>query len=534
MPLVTSPNDLRHYLSLTLANQLRVLLVSDPDSERSAAAIAVNAGQFHDPQDRPGMAHFVEHMLFLGTEAFPKPDEYHGFISQHGGQHNAWTGTEITNYFFDIEHDFFEPALQRFSRFFVCPTLNEALINKERQAIESEFRLKLQDETRRFYQVLKESVNPAHPFSKFSVGNLETLADKDNASVRPELVEFVKTHYRASNMTLVLYSQLDLPSLEALVLRHFSDIPDTEQQHALADQPLYRPQDLNFIYHISPIKELRKLQMTFALPETRQLYQQKPLSFISHLLGDEGPGSLLQILRQRGWITRLSAGGGISGYNFKNYDIEFGLTESGLAHYPQIVELTLATLRQIRAEGLQQWRYRERQQVLQTAFRYQEKNKPIDFASGLSLNMLHYEEDDWIQGDYMMASFDAKQIEQLLQQLDTPNLNLYLTAPNCTTDQYAPGTILLTQRRSWIQTGSGSCKPIAVHRRSLWRLPILLSARTLRPGSLATNSTSLCASSISPVFVSGIFRNMNSGFPRAISMLPSTVSMRCARFAISP
>ena len=64
---IKSPNDQRDYAHVTLDNGMRVLLISDPDADKSAAALVAFRGSFHDPEDRPGLAHFLEHMLFIGT-----------------------------------------------------------------------------------------------------------------------------------------------------------------------------------------------------------------------------------------------------------------------------------------------------------------------------------------------------------------------------------------------------------------------------------------------------------------------------------
>lgn len=79
-----SPNDHRRYHYLELANRLRVLLICNPETDKSAASLAVNTGHFDDPVNRQGMAHFLEHMLFLGTRTYPKPGEYQQFMSRHG------------------------------------------------------------------------------------------------------------------------------------------------------------------------------------------------------------------------------------------------------------------------------------------------------------------------------------------------------------------------------------------------------------------------------------------------------------------
>ncbi len=179
-----SPNDAKQYQNLVLSNGLRVLLVHNDETQKSAAALAVNAGHFNDPVDRQGLAHFLEHMLFLGTEKYPDGSEYQKFISQYGGSNNAWTATEHTCFFFDINHHHFAEALDRFSQFFIAPLLSEEFINKERKNIDAEFKLKLKDDIRRLYDVHKETINPKHPFAKFSVGSLETLADRENENLR--------------------------------------------------------------------------------------------------------------------------------------------------------------------------------------------------------------------------------------------------------------------------------------------------------------------------------------------------------------
>src|SRR5262245_58542228 len=91
---VQSPLDQRQYEVLTLDNGLRALLVSDPDTDMAAAALQVHVGHYADPPDRFGLAHFLEHMLFMGTDRYPEVDEYRAFVEAHGGQTNAGTGGE--------------------------------------------------------------------------------------------------------------------------------------------------------------------------------------------------------------------------------------------------------------------------------------------------------------------------------------------------------------------------------------------------------------------------------------------------------
>ena len=114
-----SPIDKRSYRYFTLENDLKVLVISDPQTDLAAASLSVHVGQFHDPIDRQGLAHFLEHMLFLGTEKYPVEGEYKKFITANGGGTNASTSQEMTSYFFRIKNDALESGLDRFAQFFI-------------------------------------------------------------------------------------------------------------------------------------------------------------------------------------------------------------------------------------------------------------------------------------------------------------------------------------------------------------------------------------------------------------------------------
>ena len=143
---VVSDNDHKQYRYLELDNELRVLLISDDQADHGAASLDVHVGSLQDPKARPGLAHFLEHMLFLGTKTYPTAGDYQSFISQHGGSHNAFTAAEHTNYFFQIDGEQLQGALDRFSRFFHEPLFTEEYVQREKDAVHSEFKSKYKDD----------------------------------------------------------------------------------------------------------------------------------------------------------------------------------------------------------------------------------------------------------------------------------------------------------------------------------------------------------------------------------------------------
>ena len=419
-----SPNDLKQYQAITLNNGLRVLLIHNDETAKSAAALAVNVGHFNDPKDRQGLAHFLEHMLFLGTKNFPDGSEYQKFISQHGGNHNAWTGTEHTCFFFDITAKHFPSALERFSEFFIAPLLADDFVVKERENIEAEFTLKLKDDIRRLYDVHKDTVNPEHPFSQFSVGNLDTLADRGGKNISEEVQGFFQRYYRAQYMTLAIEGPQTLAELKSLAEQRFSSIKSADSPLAKITQPLYLAKNQKIKIDVCPVKNDHQLIISFAMESIDHFYQDKPESILAYLLGHEGEGSILSLLKKHQWAFALTAGSGINGSNFKDFNISIALTELGEDHLDEIVDIVLAYIGLLQNTEIAEYYYQEKQQISNLAFIYHEKMRPLDSVSQLVINMQYYPEEDYIFGDYVMSGMSQANIKTLLDYLHVDNMRL--------------------------------------------------------------------------------------------------------------
>ena len=419
-----SPNDLKTYQAITLNNGLRVLLIQNSDTNKSAAALAVNVGHFNDPVERQGLAHFLEHMLFLGTQKYPNGSEYQKFISQHGGTNNAWTATEHTCFFFDIQQNHFSAALERFSQFFIAPLLSEDFIYKERQNIDAEFKLKLKDDIRRLYDVHKDTINPEHPFSQFSVGNLDTLADRKGISIKDEVQQFYDDFYRADYMTLALEGPQSIEELSKLANHLFSSVPCAAKPLPKINTPLYLPEHQGIYLNVKPVNNDHQLIISFAMPSIDQYYRHKPESVLAYLLGHEGVGSILSLLKHKQWAMGLTAGSGINGSNFKDFNISISLTEAGEAHIDEIISIVFSYIALLKSKPLPEHYYQEKQSIAELSFTYHEKMKPIDSVSQLVLNMQHYPVEDYIFGDYVMANMCHDTIDKLLSYLTCHNMRI--------------------------------------------------------------------------------------------------------------
>jgi insulysin len=433
---VQSPNDSKSYRYIELDNGLRALLISDPTTEKAAAALDVYVGSASNPSDRGGLAHFLEHMLFLGTDKYPDSGEYARFVNEHGGSRNAYTAFEHTNYFFDIDKAHLGEALDRFGQFFISPRFDAEYVEREINAVNAEYQLGLTSDGRRNIDVARELVNPDHPFSILGVGTAETLADRPDDKVRDDLLAFYQRYYSANLMTLAVLGSEDLDALEVMVRQIFSAVPNHAVTIEDIDVPMYLPGTLPLQVNIRPEASLRELQLSFPMPNYSERYRSKPLYYLSNLIGHEGEGSLLSSLKSQGWAEALGAGTGMTYRGGSFFNISITLTEAGLANRDKLVGQVFEYIELLRREGPRQELYREQGQVAALQFRFREEVQALGYVTGLASSMQLYSPEDVLRGNYLMTQFEPALISKVLEEYFTPdNLVLTVIAPDVPVDR---------------------------------------------------------------------------------------------------
>ncbi|WP_303854643.1 insulinase family protein [Salinicola salarius] len=450
-PLIQSPNDDRQYRAITLDNGLQALLVSDPDADKAAAAMDVSVGSDNDPSDMPGLAHFLEHMLFLGTEGYPDPDGYQRFINRNGGSHNAFTADQDTNYFFDVDPEAFPEALDRFSQFFVSPQFNPEYVDRERHAVNSEYQARREDDARRINEALGKALNPDHPINHFSVGSLDTL-NSDKRPLRQALLDFYHRHYGANVMQLAVLAPEPLDAIEQQVRQRFDAVPDRDLKKPIVEQPLARDGDLPASLRIQTNEARRQLEFLFPVDDPILEYANKPDDYLANLLGHEGEGSLLAALRQAGWADGLSAGTSHGDGRHALFDISISLTPEGEKHLDDIQASLFEQIRRIQDHGVNAWRYEEQARLAEQSFRFQQRSEPIDTVSGMAMSLAHYPLKDVQYAPYRMDQFDAAAIDDILERLTPDNLLRVYSGPDVAgekTTEYFSTPYTLTRRDDW-------------------------------------------------------------------------------------
>lgn len=437
---IKSPFDSRDYRVLTLDNGLTALLVSDPEADKAAASMNVSVGSAQNPDDLQGLAHLLEHMLFLGTEPYPEPDAYQGYISRHAGSHNAFTAAQDTNYFFDIEPSALPGALDRFSAFFLSPLFNADKLESERHIVDSEYQARRRNESRRENDVLNQVLNPEHPGTRFSVGSVETLADRPagEPTLRERVIDFYHSHYGAGVMQLAVVAPQPLDELEQMVTGRFAALPNRDLERPSIDAPLVEADSLPRYLERQTLKDSQQVRFLFPIPDPQNSYVQKPTQLLSHLLGDEGEGSVLAALRDAGLADGLSAGVGRSDGEHALFNVAISLTPEGAKRLNDVQATLFAAIDNIGAGGLEQWRYTEQAKLQEQAFRFQQHGAPQHEATELAMRLSRYPVKDVQYAPYRMDGFDAELTRSYLEALSPDNMIRVYSGPEVESDKVSP------------------------------------------------------------------------------------------------
>ncbi|ETO59359.1 hypothetical protein F444_22267 [Phytophthora nicotianae P1976] len=488
-----SPADKKSYRLITLSNGLEVLLVqsdaspvnrstfdcnddgNDLDSLSStddtgfdeegdeindraptlaAACLTVDVGSLADPEGLPGLAHYLEHMIFMGSEKYPAEDAFESFLSAHGGSSNGATECESTRFVFDVDAAYLAPALDIFANLFVAPILRREAMERELKAVESEFQRMRNNNSVRLQQVMCETSVPEHPYSRcFTWGNVESLKhnpERDGINVREQMLQLFNKFYVAPAMKLCVYGCESLDVLEQYVTQSFSDIPAYRGSY---DKP--RSETLTVPYgggagqkptvlHVIPVGEKCSIRLYWMLPPMMKNYRQKPWLYVGHLLGHESPESIASLLKQRQWATDIIAGtSDRDGYEFGSFgtvfEVRISLTEQGLACWEQVVQVIFDALHifsSLAAAGdLPACAFEELHSSSEMDFRFQEDDiAPVTLCRELSERMLprhniqQHCEGDLLRYDLIQGGFDISSVYSLLSGLSANNVRAVLVA----------------------------------------------------------------------------------------------------------
>lgn len=388
---------------------------------------------------------------------YPGENDYNSYLTKYGGYSNAFTAATSTNYYFELSASSSSNspgasannsresvvtsktlaplygALDRFAQFFVRPLFLEDTLDRELKAVDSENKKNLQSDMWRLHQLHKNLSNKEHPYNKFSTGNYKVLRDdpiERGVAIRDEFMNFYAENYSANRMKLSVLGKESLDELQNWVEELFTDVPNQDlKQLRWDDVPIYTQDEVGTQIFAKPVMDSRSLDIYFQYPDEDDLYASQPSRYLSHLIGHEGPGSILVYLKAKGWANSLSAGASPICPGSGIFHIGLKLSEEGLKQYQEIVKVVFQYIAMIKEQPVHRWIFDEMSKLAEVDFRFKQKVPASSTTSRLSgLMQKPFPKDQILSAQALIREFNPQGIKRGLEHLDPDNFRIMLVS----------------------------------------------------------------------------------------------------------
>ncbi|ELY3902809.1 pitrilysin [Klebsiella aerogenes] len=426
-----SEKDPRHYQAIRLQNGMVVLLVSDPQAVKSLSALVVPVGSLQDPADHQGLAHYLEHMTLMGSQKYPQPDSLAEFLKMHGGSHNASTAPYRTAFYLEVENDALNGAVDRLADAIAAPLLDKKYAERERNAVNAELTMARTRDGMRMAQVSAETINPEHPASQFSGGNLDTLSDKPGSPVLDALHAFRDRWYSANLMKAVIYSNKPLPELASIAAATYGRVPNHDISKPEITVPVVTDAQKGIVIHYVPAMPRKVLRVEFRIDNNSAQFRSKTDELVTYMIGNRSPGTLSDWLQKQGLAEGIRADSdpAVNG-NSGVLAISATLTDKGLAHRDEVTAAIFSYLNLLRTQGIDKRYFDELAHVLELDFRYPSINRDMDYVEWLADTMIRVPVEHVLDVVNIADRYDAQAIKDRLAMMTPQNARIWYISPN--------------------------------------------------------------------------------------------------------
>ncbi|OEC45018.1 coenzyme PQQ biosynthesis protein PqqF [Pseudomonas sp. 1D4] len=253
----------------------------------AAVLLRVHAGSHDAPREWPGLAHFLEHLRFLGGQRFTQSQRLMPFVQASGGRLNASTQAHHTDYFFELPADRLQAGLERLADLIQAPLPGLDLQRREREILQIEYLNRGRDPWTQAQSALAATLAPGHPLADFHAGHRDSLAIDDPA-FQAALAHFAG----AGERQLWVAAPQPAEQVQALVQQAFAGCPPGQAQPHRAPPPLLplTCRSLRLQLPGAP-----RQWLAFALERQPEALPDA-VALLGELLRDESPGSF------QGWL----------------------------------------------------------------------------------------------------------------------------------------------------------------------------------------------------------------------------------------
>ncbi len=292
-----------------LANGLTVILHPIPITDTVTVDIWVRTGARNEPSHQMGITHFLEHMVFKGTDRFG-PGVFDQVIESRGGLANAVTGQDYTHYYISVAAADLPEVLPYFAETLCEASIPADEFERERQVVLEEMRRAEDNPDYQVYHSLMQALYPNHPYGRPILGTVESLWDLDVEQMRA----YHRQWYQPQQMTVVIVGGCDPEHILDLVHRHLGGSASSSGEPSLSsgewDLLKTTPQQpgIQRVSTLQPRLEQARLLMAWPTVAAQEWEVVCGLEILASVLGDGRTSRLVRLLReQRGWVRGIGS-----------------------------------------------------------------------------------------------------------------------------------------------------------------------------------------------------------------------------------
>ncbi len=204
----------------TLPNGLRVFVHEMPWAQSVSVRLLISAGPRWEDDKTTGTAHYLEHMIFEGSQKYPSRRDLDRAIENLGGDQGAYTDKEYVMYQAKVPSEHAGFATEFVREFVFNPLMNEGAVIREKGIITSELKRSNDDPNDHRWQILREFVWMGHPLGHNTLGTFDSI----KAITREDLIKYHRTFYHPDNTILVIAGNIGTTKAVDLAVKNFGDL----------------------------------------------------------------------------------------------------------------------------------------------------------------------------------------------------------------------------------------------------------------------------------------------------------------------
>ena len=414
-------NYIREFKGGCLNNKIKYCIVKDTNIDYSCIACCVGVGSMKDPKEYQGLAHFLEHMLFLGSKKYPNPEYFNEYVTNNGGSTNAYTSFMETNYYYKINNNALEKSMDIFSRFFIDPLFDKKLVDREVNAVNSEHNKNINNDFWLIRQVILNLSKKNSAINSFSTGNSETL---DKKETREEMIKFFNKYYCSDNITITLLSPNDSNEMEKLVKNIFGNIEEKKYDNIYNFDNVSKYLIKNKEYQLFPVNDSDDCNIIYFWDINYEKYYKndKSIYILSDIINDFNEGGYYHYLKSTGYIHSLYSIINNEGVFFLilNVNKNKGDIKKIIKEINNITKNFLTNIKNSNISKI--YDYHSKKYNLN--YEYGSKEDGIDMVQDICVNMFHYSIKNFYNGNKIVIKKDLSKFKETILKLDFSNMNI--------------------------------------------------------------------------------------------------------------